>query len=227
MVKQVAEGEGSISMEVAQYRLDAANSLLHALIEAGLEEDKAYAAVAANMAGNMDEFNRVAGEVAQDIAVNMGNASTSMADSISINSINAQTSFLYLQKKVWDVADAIKAASSGFRDGSDGTYGGGGSTNSIGIQVVKHAKDFKTSSIDYTPSSIDLDAFRSKLEIDIKGYTDAISNIDSQINILKNLKITSRQAAAVKDTLTKSKNWNRRKKTSTQLWILRKKNLLR
>ena len=74
------------------------------------------------------------------------------------------------------------------RDGSDGTYGGGGSTNSIGIQVVKHAKDFKTSSIDYTPSSIDLDAFRSKLEIDIKGYTDAISNIDSQINILKNLK---------------------------------------
>ncbi len=188
MVKQVAEGEGSISMEVAQYRLDAANSLLHALIEAGLEEDKAYAAVAANMAGNMDEFNRVAGEVAQDIAINMGNASTSMADSISINSINAQTSFLYLQKKVWDVADAIKAASSGFRDGSDGTYGGGGSTNSIGIQVVKHAKDFKTSSIDYTPSSIDLDAFRSKLEIDIKGYTDAISNIDSQINILKNLK---------------------------------------
>ena len=67
MIRQVAEGEGNITKEVAQYRLDIANALLQALIEAGMEEDRAYAAVAANMAGNMDEYNRIVGEVAKTL----------------------------------------------------------------------------------------------------------------------------------------------------------------
>ena len=93
MVKQVAEGEGNITKEVAQYRVDIANQLLETLIEAGMEEDKAYAAVAENMAGNMNEYNRIVGEVAQDTSKNMDAAAVSMANSISINSINAQKSF--------------------------------------------------------------------------------------------------------------------------------------
>ena len=103
----------NITKEVAQYRLSIANELLHRLIEAGMEEDRAYAAVAANMAGNMDEYNRIVGEVAEDTSSNMDAAAVSMANSININSINAQTSFDNLQKKVHDLADAIKAAANG------------------------------------------------------------------------------------------------------------------
>ena len=178
----------NITKEIAQYRIDAANSLLKALVEAGLEEDEAYAAVAANMAGNIDEFNRIAGAVAQDISVNMDNAAVSMADSIDINSINAQTSFEYLQQKVWDVADAVKAAGKGERGGNmDKNKRGGGSTSKGGIKAETHSGDFNTTYSEYSPKEVDLDDFQSQLELDIKGYTDAIANIDAQIEVLKNL----------------------------------------
>ena len=61
-----------------------------------MEEDKAYAAVAESMAGNMDEYNRIVSEVAEDTSKNIDAAAVSMAESININSINAQTSFFSL-----------------------------------------------------------------------------------------------------------------------------------
>lgn len=180
----------NITKEVAQYRLSIANELLQRLIEAGMEEDRAYAAVAANMAGNMDEYNRIVGEVAQDTSSNMDAAAANMANSININSINAQISFDNLQKKVHDLADAIKAAANGEKAGSSGTYGGGGSTSTGGIKAKKHSGSFDTALVDYTPENINLKDFQTQLEVDIKGYTDAIANIDSQIAVLKNLQIT-------------------------------------
>lgn len=190
MIRQVAEGEGNITKEVAQYRLDIANALLQALIEAGMEEDRAYAAVAANMAGNMDEYNRIVGEVAKDTSVNMDRAAVSMANSININAINAQKSFESMQKKVWDLADSIKAAANGDRAGNSGIYGGGGSTSGKGIVTDIHSGDFGTTLTEYTPKSIDLDEFESQLQIDISAYQKAISNIDAQIAILKELQAT-------------------------------------
>ena len=190
MIRQVAEGEGNITKEVAQYRLDIANALLQALIEAGMEEDRAYAAVAANMAGNMDEYNRIVGEVAKDTSVNMDRAAVSMANSININAINAQKSFESMQKKVWDLADSIKAAANGDRAGNSGIYGGGGSTSGKGIVTDIHSGDFGTTLTEYTPKSIDFDEFESQLQIDISAYQKAISNIDAQIEILKNLQAT-------------------------------------
>lgn len=180
----------NITKEVAQYRIDAANSLLKALIDAGLEEDKAYAAVAANMAGNMDEYNRIVSEVAQDTSVNMDKAAVSMAESISINSINAQTSFENLRKKVGDLAEAIKNVAEGKQGGNTGIYGGGGSTSKGGISTNTHSGDFDTTTTTYDLKTLKLDDFQSQLELDIKGYTDAISNIDAQIEVLKNLQLT-------------------------------------
>lgn len=190
IAKQVGEGEGSITREVAQYRLDIANQLLQSLIEAGMEEDRAYAAVAESMAGNMDEYNRIVAEVARDTASNMDAAAVSMAESININSINAQTSFENLRKKVGDLAEAIRNAAEGRQGGNDGIYGGGGSTSKGGITTSTHSGSFNTTSAEYTVQIADFDEFQSQLELDIKGYTDAISNIDSQIEILRNLQLT-------------------------------------
>ena len=190
MIRQVAEGEGNITKEVAQYRLDIANALLQALIEAGMEEDRAYAAVAANMAGNMDEYNRIVGEVAKDTSVNMDRAAVSMANSININAINAQKSFEAMQQSVWSLADSIKAAANGERSGSTITPSGGGSTSGKDIVTDIHSGDFGTTLTEYTPKSIDLDEFESQLRIDISAYEKAISNIDAQIEILKNLQAT-------------------------------------
>lgn len=190
MVKQVAEGEGNISSEVAQYRLDVANKLLHALVEAGMEEDRAYAAVAANMAGNMDEYDRIVGEVAEDIAANMDAAAVSMAESISINSINSQVSFGAMQDAVRELAETIKASGNGEQGGNDIVIKGGGSTSTNRMKAKTRSGSFNTTTIDYEGKTISLDEFDSQLEIDIQAYTDAISNIDAQIEVLRNLQAT-------------------------------------
>lgn len=191
MLKQVGEGEGQISKEVADYRIQVANALLEQLINAGVAEDDAYAAVAANMAGNMDEYNRIVGEVAQDTSVNMDASAALMAKSIDINTANAKISFDSLMDKVHQLADAIAAAANGERAGLTGTSGGGGSTSLGGITATTHSGNFTKATIkDLPDANLNLDKFQSQLELDIKGYTDAIANIDSQIEVLKNLQQT-------------------------------------
>lgn len=190
MAKQVGEGEGQITQEVAKYRLDIANKLLQQLIDAGVSEDEAYAAVAANMAGNMDEYNRIVGNVAQDTATNMDAAAVQAAKSIDINTVNSQKSWQALKNKIGDVADAIKAAPSGEKAGSDTIYSAGGSSSIGGIKLSNNSGNFKTTTVKNDVKQLDLDAFKSGLEVDIKGYTDAIANIDGQIEVLKNLQKT-------------------------------------
>ena len=190
MAKQVGEGEGQITQEVAKYRLDIANKLLQQLIDAGVSEDEAYTAVAANMAGNMDEYNRIVGNVAQDTATNMDAAAVQAAKSIDINTVNSQKSWQALKNKIGDVADAIKAAPSGEKAGSDTIYSAGGSSSIGGIKLSNNSGNFKTTTVKNDVKQLDLDAFKSGLEVDIKGYTDAIANIDGQIEVLKNLQKT-------------------------------------
>ena len=60
LAKSVGEGEGQITAELCEYRLNASNELLDALIKAGVEESTAYKLAIAAMAGNAEEFNRVA-----------------------------------------------------------------------------------------------------------------------------------------------------------------------
>ena len=60
LAKNVGDGEGQIAKEVAEYRINTGNALTAALIEMGVEESKAYALAAAAMAGNEEEFARVA-----------------------------------------------------------------------------------------------------------------------------------------------------------------------
>jgi len=187
ILKQVGEGEGQISKEVAQYRLQVSNQLLEALIEAGLEEDRAYAAVAANMAGNMDEYNRIVAEVANDTAVNMDRAAVTMAKSISINSISAQESFDAVMDTVHQLADAVQGAANGEKRGTKLAHRSGGYTSIGGINAQRHSGNFRESAADWTAKEITLNDFVSDLELDIKGYEDAISNIDGQIAVLRNL----------------------------------------
>lgn len=155
-----------------------------------MEEDRAYAAVAANMAGNMDEYNRIVGEVAEDTSSNMDAAAANMAYSIDINSRNMEKSFADVQQSAWNLADSIQGAGKGERSGNAINISGGGSTSTGGIKAKKHSGSFDTALVDYTPENINLKDFQTQLEVDIKGYTDAIANIDSQIAILKNLQVT-------------------------------------
>lgn len=190
IAKQVGEGEGQITTEVANHRLKAASILLQELIDKGIQEDQAYSTVCYDMANNTDEFNRVVALVAQDSSTNMNSAGFSMAKNLAENSVHMQHSLENIKKKAWDVADAVHSAPSGKKLGSSIIYGGGGATEGIPIKIQKHSADFQTTLTEYTPEPFDLKAFQSQLEIDIKGYMNAISHIDSQIGVLKDLKTT-------------------------------------
>lgn len=192
IVKQVGEGEGQISREVAIYKLENLNKQLQAVADTNSEEDRVIAETAENMAKNMHEFNTVVGNVAINSSDNMGKAAMSMADSMSRNSINAQTSLENIQKKAWDVADSIKDMSIGKHGGKSGTYGGGGSTITDVIKVIVDTGNFEAGHVEAghveaEVAEIDFDEFQTQLETDIQGYTDAISNIETQIDILRNL----------------------------------------
>ena len=190
MTKQVGEGEAHISQEVAKHRLDISNQLLSLLIQAGMDEDQAYAAVAANMAGNMDEYNRIVGLVAQDTSSNMDASAANIAYSIDLNSANAQVSIQALQKKVQDLAVTLDAAARGEAAGNLETHAGGGSTTTGGITASTHQGDFQTTKVDFQAKTFSFDDFTSQLKLDITAYTNAISHIDSQIGVLKDLKTT-------------------------------------
>ncbi len=190
IVKQVGEGEGQISKEVAVYKLDNLNKQLQAVADSNTEEDEVVAETAKNMAGNMHEYNTVVGNVAQNTSDNIGKAASSMADSISKNSVKAQQSIENIQKKAWDVADSIKDMSTGKHGGKSGIYGSSGSTQTEAIEITIDTGNFEARQASYNVVEIDFDEFQLELETTIQGYLDAISNIDSQIEILKNLQAT-------------------------------------
>ena len=190
IVEQVGEGEGQISREVALYKLEALNKQLQAVADANSEEDRIVAETAENMAGNMHKFNVGVKNVARNTSSNMGKAARAMADSLSRNSINAQESLGNIQKKAWDVADSIKNMPTGKRGGNLRTYGGGGSTQVEEIDTTIDTGNFETRRASYHVTEIDFEEFQSQLETEIQGYLNAISNIDSQIDVLKNLQGT-------------------------------------
>lgn len=196
MIKQVGEGEGQIALEAAQYRISLANQLLNTLIDAGVSQEDAYAAVSANMSGNMEEYNRIVGEAAQDSSVNMDAAAVTMAKAIDINSIRSQESVDALIKKVQDLAEAIAAAGEGKIAGSTEIYATGGSQSVGGITPQDTVDSFTRVDVaSIKPIELNLDDYASQLELDISKYTDAISNIDAQIEVLKNLQATFDETA--------------------------------
>ena len=190
MVKQVGEAEGNISLESAQYRINVANEVLKKAIQADEDEAEAYAEAIKVMSMNTEDFNVYVANVATDIASNIDNASVSMADSVARNTTNMQNSFQALKNKVTDVAKAIAAAWNGQIAGSDDIYSTSGGVGKGSISTNATRKDLNTYDFSWDPAELSLDQFTSQLELDIQGYQDAISNIDAQIDILKNLRYT-------------------------------------
>lgn len=99
LAKNVGDGEGQIAKEVAEYRINTGNALTAALIEMGVEESKAYALAAAAMAGNEEEFARVAKECFENMDDNAAKAAYNMAHSILLTQAILAIAFLKLLRR--------------------------------------------------------------------------------------------------------------------------------
>ena len=152
---------------------------------------ESYATATQSKAQNASDFNVYVATVASDIASNMAKAAASMAESMKINSVNAQKSLGGIMQKAADVAKAIAEMATGTVSGAiDKVYSAVGGVDNGGISVSTSANSFTPTTSSYMNGDISLGEFKSSLEADIQGYVDAISNIDSQIEILKNLQLT-------------------------------------
>nr|WP_304577234.1 phage tail tape measure protein [uncultured Acetatifactor sp.] len=191
IANQVGNAKGQISEEEARHQIEVLNAELNAEIDKDRQTVESYAMATQSKAQNATDFNIYAATVASDIASNMAKAAASMAESMRINSVNAQQSLSGIMQKAADVAKAIAEMATGAVSGAiDKVYSAVGGVDSGGISVSTSANGFTPTTSSYLAGDISLGEFKSGLEADIQGYIDAISNIDSQIEILKNLQLT-------------------------------------
>lgn len=189
LAKQVGEGEANITKEVAEFRLDTANKLVAALIEAGVDEAEAFKLAAAAMAGNAQEFNRIAAEVCTDVNGNFNEAAYEAAQAIYQNMNSAKKDVASLATQAQQTAEAIAGMADGIKAGSSALIGGsGGGTTGNKIKLSLSGAEFKGTDYTYEAKEIGLDDFISDLELDISNYQNAIAQIDGQIAALQALK---------------------------------------
>lgn len=189
LAKNVGDGEGQIAKEVAEYRINTGNALTAALIEMGVEESKAYALAAAAMAGNKEEFARVAKECFENMDDNAAKAAYNMAHSIFVNASNSCNSISEIAAQAHETAQAIAAMGSGEVAGSSSSiFGGTDGTQTGGLSLDLYKGNFKGTDYNYEATSVSLDDYVSQLELDISSYEKAIAQIGGQIAALQALK---------------------------------------
>lgn len=189
LAKNVGDGEGQIAKEVAEYRINTGNALTAALIEMGVEESKAYALAAAAMAGNEEEFARVAKECFENMDDNAAKAAYNMAHSIFVNASNSCNIISEIAAQAHETAQAIAAMGSGEVAGSSSSiFGGTDGTQTGGLSLDLYKGNFKGTDYNYEATSVSLDDYVSQLELDISSYEKAIAQIDGQIAALQALK---------------------------------------
>lgn len=191
IAKQVGTAKGQITEEEARNQIEALEAELQAELEKNRQTVESYAVATESKMQNASQFNTHAATVASDIATNMLSAAVSMANNMKVNSENSQQSLSGIGHKAAEVAKSIAAIATGqVVDTSDKIHGGKGGTNASPIKIVNNTKGSSSVTRNYLDGNIDLGEFQSQLELDIKGYTDAIANIDGQIAVLKNLQAT-------------------------------------
>lgn len=191
LAQAVGTGEGQISKEVAEYRINAGNAMAEALIAMKMDEANAYRLTAAAMAGNAQEFARIAAECFENVDSNSVKAAYDMANAFFTNSQNATLSIASIAEQAHQTAAAVAGMANGVIAGSSNPvfYGSGGVyTGSYGFSGVNG--NFQGVDLDYQSKTASLDDYISQLQLDISDYTDAIAQIDGQIATLQALKGT-------------------------------------
>lgn len=205
LAKSVGEGEGQISKEVAEYRINVGNALTSALIDMGVDEATAYKLATAAMAENEEEFANVAKEAFQNVDDNAVKAAYNMAHAIFVNANNSCESISDIVDAAHQAAQAIAGMGEGEVRGASGNRFGGVDGKQVGgLSLDLYHGEFKGTEYDYDSKTIDLDEYISQIELDISSYEDAIKQINGQINALQALKNTPLKSFEGKGTGAKS-----------------------
>lgn len=191
IANQVGTAKGQIDEETARNKIALLNQELENEISKNNQVGQSYAKTAEGMALNTEQLGNYEADVADNMATNMNTASSSMADGMATNSEASQISLSGIAQKATDVALAIAGIPTGNTiKNPSAIYAGRGGTNKGGIKKVASPGRFTSTVNDFVKGELSLDEFKSNIEVDISSYEKAISNIDSQIDVLKNLQAT-------------------------------------
>lgn len=189
IAQNVGEGEGQISKEVAEYRINTGNIMAQALIDNGVQEADAWRLAAAAMAQNTEEFDRVAMEVCTDVNGNFNAAAYNAAQSIYQNMASGKLSVASFAKQCHEAAKAFAGIGSGEERGTDAVVGGAtGAVSGESIDLNLTSGSFDGTNYTYKATQTSLDDFTSDLQLDISKYQQQIAQIDAQIAVLESLK---------------------------------------
>ena len=191
IANQVGTAKGQIDEETARNKIALLNQELENEISQNNQVGQSYAKTAEGMALNTEQLGNYEADVADNMATNMNTASSSMADGMATNSEASQISLSGIAQKATDVALAIAGIPTGNTiKNPSAIYAGRGGTNKGGIKKVASPSRFTSTVNDFVKGELSLNEFKSNIEVDISSYEKAISNIDSQIDVLKNLQAT-------------------------------------
>lgn len=178
LAKAVAQGDVDIDKERVDILSDAQYQLTEYLMQLGLDESEANAAVAAAMSGNMNEYNKITAGVADDTANNLANAMSSAADATWKNSDAMISSLDSIGQQTTKVANAIAAMGDG-----KATYGGsvstkGGSRGGTSFSATLREGTFSAAEIEeISAEKPNVGKWISDIQLNISSYTQGIAEL--------------------------------------------------
>lgn len=176
------DGENQKNEKIAEAR----DRLVQHLVDLGVEEQNADAVAKELMAGNISEYDRVVSEVSANIDSNL-------TDSIDDASKNVNTQAGNMIDSLFKVGQqALNTAKSILSIGSENPVEAVKETlNGVGDSIKNFSpKDAASNFVKSVQDAINVNKYDSvdasvDLELDISNYTNAINELDSQINLLK------------------------------------------
>lgn len=189
LANAVASGEVDIENAKAQMLSTAEQNLTQYLIDLGVSEVDAQKAAAAAKAGNMREYERIVGEVADKNADNLANAMVAAANATKSNVQGMVSSLDALGKQSASVATQIGNMGSGKTTYSGPVVVGGGSAGGASFSASTSSGNFKgVTATAIKAAAPEMQSWTDRLNMNLSGYTQGIAQINAQISVLQGLK---------------------------------------
>lgn len=178
IAKAVAQGDVDIDKERVDILSDAQYQLTEYLMQLGLDESEASAAVAAAMSGNMEEYNRITAGVADDTANNLADAMASAATATWENSDAMISSLDSIGEQAQNVSKAIAGMAGGNANYKGKVDTKGGSRGGTNFFAKLREGVFTAAGIDdISAKKPNVEKWISDIQLDISGYTEGIAQL--------------------------------------------------
>ncbi len=175
-----ATAETDVERDAALMQLEYGNALTQALIANDISETTSNQLAAAAMAGNEEEFARVAAECATDMNGNFNDAAYNSAMAIYSAMQSGAKNVDEFRQTCADAATQFKNIGSGVVTGGSNSVSGP-SFNGYAGSYTAGSGQFSGHEFEYEGETISLDNFISDKTLEIEGYDAAIGEINTRI----------------------------------------------